>query len=217
MATNRASPSGFRGLFDSLRRLADRLDDLGQEGEFERTVRFGDASSDLEGVAGIRVRTGLGGASGVDVKVETAGSAQASGSTGADDARVQRPVADVQEAGDVLLVHVDMPGIAAADVRVEQQGERRYVVSAARSGRRYRAEVDLPRSVRGDCAEVRADRGIVQIRFPIAGSGSDDAPSPSSPSADASDGDVQPESDDGRDEPPSSSSSRPDASGGRGA
>jgi len=215
MDINRSSSAGLNGFFDSLRRLADRLDDLGEGGEFERTVRFGDASSDVEGVAGIRVRTGLGGASGVDVNVETVGPAEASGSTSADDPRVQRPVADVQEAGNVLLVHVDMPGIVASDVRVERQGERQYVVSATRSGRRYRAEVDLPRSVRGDRAEVRADRGIVQVRFPIAGSG--DAPSQNPSSAAESDGDVQPDSDRGEEGSSASSSRGPGASGGRGA
>jgi HSP20 family molecular chaperone IbpA len=84
------------------------------------------------------------------------------------DSRVRRPVADVQEAGGAFLIHADMPGISASDVQVDRGEEGRWTITAAGQGRRYRVDVDLPRPVAGDRAEVRADRGIVQVRLPIA-------------------------------------------------
>jgi HSP20 family molecular chaperone IbpA len=170
MDIDRSSSSGLSGLFENLRRLTDRLDDLAEGGEIERTVRFGDASSDVEGVAGIRIRTASGtGAASVHVgsSPQSADAPDAPDEPEAD-SRVRRPVADVQEAGGAFLIHADMPGISASDVQVDRGEEGRWTITAVGQGRRYRVDVDLPRPVAGDRAEVRADRGIVQVRLPVA-------------------------------------------------
>jgi HSP20 family molecular chaperone IbpA len=178
MDIDRSSSSGLSGLFENLRRLTDRLDDLAEGGEIERTVRFGDASSDIEGIAGIRIRTASDtGAANVQVgsSPHSADAPDAPDESEADP-RVRRPVADVQEAGGAFLIHADMPGISASDVQVDRGEEGRWTITAVGQGRRYRVDVDLPRPVAGNRAEVRADRGIVQIRLPL---------DPGAPDADA--------------------------------
>jgi HSP20 family molecular chaperone IbpA len=198
MDIDRSSSSGLSGFFENLRRLTDRLDDLAEGGEIERTVRFGDASSDVEGVAGIRIRTASGtGAASVHVgsSPQSADAPDAPDEPEAD-SRVRRPVADVQEAGGAFLIHADMPGISASDVQVDRGEEGRWTITAAGQGRRYRVDVDLPRPVAGDRAEVRADRGIVQVRLPIA---------PEAPESTAADPDSTASDDTGSDDTGSSS------------
>ncbi len=177
MSIDRSSSRGFAGLFDNLRRLADRLDDLAEGGTFEHTVQFGDASSDVEGVAGIRIRTGSGRGESVRPSADPEASPprpEADGGTAGEeevaeeDPRVRRPVADVQWAGDAAMIRADMPGVAARDVRVAVDDRRRCILTAAANGRRYRVEVDLPREVRSEDARVRADRGIIQVLLPTA-------------------------------------------------
>ena len=169
MDIDRSSSSGLSGLFENLRRLTDRLDDLAEGGEIERTIRFGDASSDVEGVAGIRIRTASGtGAADVHVGSSSQSADAADASDDPEAApRVRRPVADVQEAGGAFLIHADMPGISASDVQVDRGEEGRWTITAVGQGRRYRVDVDLPRPVTADRADVRADRGIVQVRLPL--------------------------------------------------
>jgi len=169
MDIDRSSSSGLSGLFENLRRLTDRLDDLAEGGEIERTIRFGDASSDVEGIAGIRIRTASGtGAADVHVgsPSQSADAADAPDEPEADP-RVRRPVADVQEAGGAFLIHADMPGVSASDVQVDRGEEGRWTITAGGQGRRYRVDVELPRPAAGDRADVRADRGIVQVRLPL--------------------------------------------------
>ena len=177
MDIDRSSSSGLSGLFENLRRLTDRIEDLAEGGEIERTIRFGDASSDIEGIAGIRIRTASGTGAGTEVHVgsssQSADAADAPDDPEADP-RVRRPVADVQEAGGAFLIHADMPGISASDVQVDRGKEGRWTITAVGQGRRYRVDVDLPRPVAGDRADVRADRGIVQVRLPL----DPDAPDP---------------------------------------
>lgn len=147
---------GVRSLLDALQSAVD------DEQPAERTVRFGTSGEAVDGVVGIRVQTGIAGA--------TVTAREASGplSPDAEDAEaVRRPVVDVHDDGGQVRVVAEMPGVGAEDLDLTVEADK-LVLSADTERRRYWRAVSLPRPVVGEEAVVSVDEGLVEIAVPVA-------------------------------------------------
>jgi HSP20 family protein len=148
---------GVHALVDALRSAVD------DERTVERTVHFGTSDGEVDGVVGVRVQTGIAGAT-VHTR-ETVGPVQAS-ETDADE--VRRPVVDVYDEDDQVRLVAEMPGVGADDLELMVEAEG-LVLSADTDRRRYWRAVSLPRPVVGDEAIVEVNEGLVEIVVPAAG------------------------------------------------
>jgi HSP20 family protein len=147
---------GVRALVEALQSAVD------DEQTVERTVRFGAPESEIEGVVGIRVQTGLAGA--------TVTAREATGPFSPDDKdteAVRRPVVDVYDDGDRVRVVAEMPGVGAEDLALTVEADK-LVLSADTERRRYWRAVSLPRPVVAEAAAVEVDEGLVEIAIPTA-------------------------------------------------
>lgn len=147
---------GVRSLIDTLQSAVD------DDRTVERTVQFGTPGGEIDGVVGVRVQTGIAGAS-VRAR-ETVGPIRA----GEETETARRPAVDVHDDGDRIRLVVEMPGIGAEDLAFTVEGDR-LLLSAETDRRRYRREVSLPRPVDAENASVAAEAGLVEIVLPVAG------------------------------------------------
>jgi len=74
---------------------------------------------------------------------------------------------DVFEEEDLVTVIMQMPGVEESDIKVELQGES-LVVTAESPHRRYRKQVSLPRSPKGDPAYFYKN-GVLEVRLQTGG------------------------------------------------
>jgi HSP20 family protein len=181
--------SGASGIADILKGLGDLVDRLseieeevaqrgeaGQVGEASQggqTGEFRSSDGRLRGIFGVNVKVGLGGK---EIRMEpfghtnSAGSARGSASepgTSAEVHEVREPLCDVFEETNEIVIVAEMPGVAGSDVKLECEGDL-LTLRAAKSGRRYAKEIQLPAEVDLGRAQVIENNGVMEIRCPKA-------------------------------------------------
>lgn len=74
------------------------------------------------------------------------------------------PVVDVIEKGDEIIVVADVPGVSKEEIDVEAT-ERRLIIRARSSERKYYREVELPADVDPTSAKASYRNGILEVRL----------------------------------------------------
>jgi len=155
--------AGLGGIFKGLADLIEKLGDLAEKGE--RLKKAGEfQEKDLKGVYGFSVKVGIGDKGYKDVKVEPFGNVrkdERSGETVVQE--IREPVVDVFEEKDYTLVVAEMPGISAADVRLEVKDDL-LTIYAEKGEKKYRKEILLSRSYPREKMKVSCNNGILEIK-----------------------------------------------------
>ena len=76
---------------------------------------------------------------------------------------IREPAVDLFEENDYVLVVAEMPGVSAADVRLEVK-EDLLTISADRGGKKYQKEVLLPGAFQREKMVVSCNNGILEIK-----------------------------------------------------
>jgi len=152
---------GFGGVLQGLADLIEKLGELAEKGaELSKTGQFGEQKG-ISGVYGFSVKAGIGGQG---LKVEPFGNIAKDKATGRSVVQeVREPMVDIFEEADHTLVVAEMPGIEAADIRVEVQDDV-LTISADREDRKYRKEVLLPRAYAREKMQISCSNGILRIK-----------------------------------------------------
>jgi len=155
--------TGFGGIFKGLADLIEKLGDLAETGE--RLKKSGEfQQKDVKGVYGFSVKVGLGDKGDKEVKVEPFGNVRKDAESGETVVQeIREPVVDVFEEQDHTLVVAEMPGISAADVRLEVKDDL-LAIYAEHQDKKYRKEILLPRSYPREKMKVSCNNGILEIR-----------------------------------------------------
>ncbi len=146
--------SGLSSLLEKLNALAQTGAELRKSGE----IRAGDQ---VKGIYGFTLKTGI---AGEGPHVEPFGNIRPDKSTGnpvVDE--VREPVVDIFEEDDHVLIVAEMPGVTAADVKLEVKDDLLTIV-ASRGRAKYRKEVLLPGSFPRSRISCAANNGIVEVR-----------------------------------------------------
>lgn len=156
-----APEQGFGGILRGLGELVEKLGELAEKGEhLSKTGEFG-GEQGIKGVYGFSVKVARGGEG---LKVEPFGNIakeRAPGETRVHE--IREPMVDVFEETDHVLVVAEMPGVGLEDISLEVRDDV-LVLSAEKSGNKYRKEVLLPQCLSRDKMTVTCQHGIVQIR-----------------------------------------------------
>ncbi len=157
-----ADPIGFLG---GLTNLIEKLGDLAEKGkELEELKQFG-REGGVQGVYGLRIRTGLGGEGSGPLKVEPFGNVRKDERTGrATVQEVTEPLVDVFEESDHVLVVAELPGVGAEDVKLKLSDDI-LTIEAQRGSKRYRKEVLLPASFASEQMSHSCRNGILEIKL----------------------------------------------------
>lgn len=170
MTTRSSAPKtvGMDGVRAMMRGLGEIMDRLGQlaegGGEISGGSNTAKSSTDkgINGVYGFSVKIG-GGSDGV--RIEPFGNLRKDKKTGeAAVHEVREPATDVFEEADGVRVVAELPGISAADVRIEIV-EDILTLSAAAGDKRYRKEILLARPFTREEATITCNNGVVEIWF----------------------------------------------------
>jgi HSP20 family protein len=152
---------GVGGLLRGLGTLVDLMNKLTEEGqELHRSGELGNDKKGFKAVYGVSVRLGAGG----KPEVQPFGNVQAAKPGAAVD-DVREPMTDVFDETDHVVVVAEMPGVEAADVHFEVDGDV-LALRAARGDRRYDKELVLPAEVDASAASVSFRNGILELRLP---------------------------------------------------
>jgi HSP20 family protein len=76
---------------------------------------------------------------------------------------IREPVVDLFEEKDHLLIVAEMPGIGAADVRLEVKDDV-LTITAAKGDKKYRKEVLLPGSYPKAKMALSCNNGVLEIK-----------------------------------------------------
>jgi HSP20 family protein len=79
---------------------------------------------------------------------------------------VREPAVDLMEEADHVLIVAEMPGVAAADVKLEVHDDV-LTIAADAGDKKYRKEILLPKSCPRERMTLSCNNGIVRIRCPI--------------------------------------------------
>jgi HSP20 family protein len=157
--------SGLAQLLNQLQELAETGGALSRSDEFTsaRGKEFGD--KEFKGVYGFNVRVGLGGE---EPKVEPFGNIKVDRKAreGVVVQEVRETAVDVLEEGDHVLIVAEMPGVSAADVKLEVHDDV-LTLAAAGADKKYRKEILLPGSCPRERMTLSCNNGIVKIRCPM--------------------------------------------------
>jgi HSP20 family protein len=154
---------GLGGILKGLTDLVEKLDDLSEGGNLSKTGEILGDGQQVKGIYGFTVKVGLGGD---QPRVEPFGNLRQDSKSGHTVVQeVREPVVDVFEEESHVLVVAEMPGISAADVRIEVEGDLLTVV-AERGDKKYRKEVLLPESIPKEKIQITCNNGVVEIRCP---------------------------------------------------
>ncbi len=155
------------GFLSGLAEVIDKLSELAETG---RTLsRSGELTSnsgqELKGVYGFNVRVGLGGE---EPKVEPFGNIKLDRNAreGVVVQEVREPAVDVMEEADHLLIVAEMPGVGAADLKLEVHDDV-LTIAADAGDKKYRKEILLPKSCPRERMTLSCNNGIVRIRCPM--------------------------------------------------
>lgn len=163
-----SSPSeesqGPRTIADGLESLAEALRSVTEEARnFERSVSFGGGEEGFEGVVRVEFRTNIG----EDTRAESSSTSTVRAEAGDRDEerRVRRPVVDVTEDDEALVIVAEMPGVTA-DALTWAVEERALSLEATTDRTRYARVVTLPAAVDADAATVTVEAGVVELVLP---------------------------------------------------
>ncbi|HRI52843.1 MAG TPA: Hsp20/alpha crystallin family protein [Pseudomonadota bacterium] len=154
-----------RAMMRGLGEIMDRLGQLADKGaaDFSGTGNLGDAAGGdkgWKGVYGFSVKVGRGGDG---VRVEPFGNLRRDRQTGeAAVHEVREPVTDVFEEPGGILIVAEMPGVSAAEVKLELAGDV-LTLKAAAGDKRYSKELLLPRPFKTEQATLKCNNGVVEI------------------------------------------------------
>lgn len=175
---------GTKGLGDILKGLGEFVEKLSDvEAQVEEKLSRGEDGSTssqgewksrdgrVRGIYGVNVKVGLGGK---NLEFEPFGhvrraSAGAAGKDAGKDAVVEElrePLVDVFEEPGRILIVAEMPGVAAADVKLSLEGDL-LTITACRADRRYQKEMQLPALIDPAKAITTANNGVVEIVCPL--------------------------------------------------
>ena len=155
------STGGLDDMLGGVRQIVNALHSVVEgEDSVDRTVQFGTTGDEMEAVVGVRVATGIGGAT---VSVREAVESVQPDAEEADEGR--RPVVDVFDEEDQVRILAEMPGIGPNDVELTVTGDK-LVLSAETDQRAYWRAVTLPRPVDADGGSLEVEAGLVEIVFP---------------------------------------------------
>ena len=156
---------GLAEVLDKLSELAETGRTLSRSGEFTSTAGEPGSDKEFKGMYGFSVKVGLGGD---EMKVEPLGNLKVDRNAreGVVVAEVREPAVDVLEEADHVLIVAEMPGVGAADVKLEVHDDV-LTVAAAAGDKKYRKEVLLPRPCPRDRMTLSCNNGIVRIRCPM--------------------------------------------------
>ena len=147
--------SGLAGLVGKLNELAEAGGELQREGEIHG------AGKGVRGIYGFTVKVGLGDQG---ARVEPFGNIRTDKATGrAVVEEIREPVVDVLEEKDHLLIVAEMPGIGAADARLEVKDDV-LTITAAKGDKKYRKEVLLPGSYPKEKMTLSWNNGVLEIK-----------------------------------------------------
>jgi len=189
MKVNRHGSKGIGDILKGLGELVEKLTDV--EAQVEERYRksedgpgqpesaqpesgqqeseFRSRDGRLRGVYGINVKVGL---DGKEVEFEPFGHvrrtpASPRGKAGKEAVveELREPLVDVFEEPDRTIIVAEMPGVAAADVKLSVEGDL-LILEARRADRRYQKEIQLPGPVDPTQATVHANNGVIEISLP---------------------------------------------------
>lgn len=164
MSSRSDESHGSRTIADGLESLAEALRSVTEEARsFERTVSFGGGADGFEGVVRVEFGTNIGG----DTRASTTSPPTArSAATGPDDdRRVRRPVVDVTEQDDAIVVVAEMPGVTTETLTWAVE-DRALSLEASTERTRYGRVVTLPGAVDADAATLTVQAGVVELVLP---------------------------------------------------
>lgn len=151
---------GLGGLFKGLGNFIDLLSEMVEEGESEITRQGEFKVKGLEkarGVYGFTVRTGLGGIP----RVEPFGNIRET-ERGPIVTETREPLADIFDEGELILVVVELPGVAEEELEVDIQDD---VLSLSTKGeKKYVKEMLLPHLVDPATVTTSYKNGILELR-----------------------------------------------------
>ena len=151
---------GFGEVFKGLGNFLDLLGQMAEKGESE-IRRTGEVRGPrgARGVYGFSVKMGGGGTP----VVERFGNIRST-ERGPEVSEVREPLADVFDEGDHILVVVELPGVAEADIRIEAKDDI-LTLSAEGRERRYAKEILLPAPVDPASARQSYQNGVLEVRL----------------------------------------------------
>lgn len=143
---------GFIELLGSLAEQGERQ--IERQGEF-RIKGLGDQA---QGVYGVSIRTGLGGAP----EVRRFGNVRAT-AKGPVVSDVREPLVDVFDEGEEIIVTAELPGVAEEDITLSASGS---VLTLETGGtHRYAKEISLPAAVEATSLRHSYRNGILQVQL----------------------------------------------------
>ena len=154
---------GLDGLFGGLTGLLEKLGDLAEKGEtLRKSGTLHGSSDDVKGVFGFTVK--VGGLGDKGPQVEPFGNIRKDERTGESVVHeVREPMVDLFEEKDHTLVVVEMPGISAADVKIDIKDDLLTIV-AQKGTKKYCKEVLLPKSYLREKMEITCNNGMLEIK-----------------------------------------------------
>ena len=140
----------------------EKLNELAETGvELRRGGESHGAGQERKGIYGFTVKVGLGDQT---ARVEPFGNIRADKTTGqAVVEEVREPVVDLFEEKDHLLIVAELPGIRAADVKLEVKDDV-LTITAAKGDKKYRKEVLLPGSYPKAKMRLSCNNGVLEIK-----------------------------------------------------
>ena len=156
------SEPGLGGILSGLAGLIGKLNELAQTGEeLRRTGEIQGSGKEIKGIYGFTVKVGLGDEG---PRIEPFGNIRTDKKTGQPVVEeIREPVVDLFEEKDHLLIVAEMPGISAADVRLEVKDDV-LTIAAAKGDKKYRKEVLLPGNYPKGKMRLSCNNGVVEIK-----------------------------------------------------
>ncbi len=150
------------GILSGLTGLLEKLNELAETGtELRRTGEIHGAGKGAKGIYGFTVKVGLGDEA---TRVEPFGNIRTDKKTGQPVVEeIREPIVDLFEEKDHLLIVAEMPGISAADVRLEVKDDV-LTIAAAKGDKKYRKEGLLPGSYAKGKMRLSSNNGVLEIK-----------------------------------------------------
>jgi HSP20 family protein len=153
---------GLGGLFNGISNLIDLVSELAEPGETVTSssgkINFGQAS-DLQGVYGFTVRTGIGGIP----RVESFGNIRET-DEGPVIAETREPMIDIFDEEESILVVAELPGVAEHELSLTVQND---VLALTTNGKwKYAKEILLPAPVLEEGMTISYNNGVLEVRLP---------------------------------------------------
>jgi HSP20 family protein len=161
--SDKSSGTSFDGILKGFTDLVEKLGDLAEKGEsLKQSGEFKLPGKDAKGVYGFSVK--VGGLGGNDVKVEPFGNIHKDKETGKSVVQeIREPLVDVFEEDAYTLLNAEMPGISAADVKLDVRDDI-LTIKAEKGDKKYSKEILLSFSPSQDKITVSCNNGIVEIK-----------------------------------------------------